>query len=47
VKTDFSFRCFRLEIRGGIANRQCHDKPPMTRSIVVPGLNIGVPGQAE
>jgi hypothetical protein len=28
VEFDFAFGGFRLEIGGGVANRQCHDKPP-------------------
>jgi hypothetical protein len=47
VKTDFSLGSFRLEIRGGIANRQCHDKPPNARSMIVRALNIGAQAGAE
>jgi hypothetical protein len=30
VQADFAFGGFRLEIRGGIANRQRHNKPPIS-----------------
>src|SRR6185437_11845698 len=47
VKTDLSFRGLRLEIRGGIVNRQRHDKPPNTHSMIVQTFNIGVRTRVE
>jgi hypothetical protein len=33
VKTDFAFRRFSFEIRGDIANRKSHGRPPSSEMI--------------